>query len=116
MAVTASDVQAFAPEFAGLATGIISTWIGWASGAVDADIFGTYADQATMLWVCHNLTRSAGGAAGTGGPVTDRKVGDVSVSNAPPHHMDRLFYQSTAYGQAFYALLQRFTCGGVVVL
>ncbi len=116
MAITASDVQAFAPETAGLSSGIISTWIGWASGAVDPDVFGTDTDQAQMLWVCHNLVRSAGGASGTGGAVTMREVGDVRIQNATPIHMDRLHYQSTAYGQAFYALVQRYCAGGAVAI
>jgi hypothetical protein len=115
MAITASDVQTFAPEFAGVSTSIINLWIGWAPGAVDPDLFSTDADQAQMLWICHNLVRSAGGASGAGGAVTNRDVGDVSISNAAPPHMDRHMLQSTAYGQALYVLINRYCAGGAIV-
>lgn len=115
MAITASDVQAFAPEFAAVSTAVINMWIAWAPGAVDPDLFSTDADQAQLLWICHNLTRSAGGASGTGGAVTNRDVGDVSISNAAPPHMDRHMLQSTAYGQALYVLINRYCAGGAIV-
>lgn len=116
MAITASGVKSFAPETASLADALINVWIGWAPGAVDPDVFGSDADQAQMLWVCHNLVRSAGGASGTAGPVTQREVGDVRISNAGSIElMDYHFLKSTAYGQALYILIQRYTAGGVAV-
>lgn len=116
MAITASDVQTFAPELAGVSTSVINLWIGWAPGAVDPDLFSTDADQAQMLWVCHNLVRSAGGASGTAGPVTQRDVGDVSISNSSSiERMDWHFLKSTAYGQALYVLIQRYCAGGAIV-
>lgn len=116
MAVSVADVQAFAPETAGLASGIVSTWLAFAPGAVDPDLFGADADQATLLWVCHQLIRSAGGASGTAGPVTDRKVGDVSVQNAAFEGLlDWAGLKSTAYGQALYQLISRYTAGGAIV-
>lgn len=115
MAITASDVQTFAPEFAGVSASIINLWIGWAPGAVDPDLFGPDADQAQMLWICHQLIRSAGGASGTAGPVTQRDVGDVSIQNASSiERMDWYFLKSSAYGQALYLLIQRYCAGGAV--
>lgn len=115
MAVTAADVKAFAPELAAVADAIVTLWIGWAPGAVSPSVMLTNADQATLLYVAHHLTRSAGGAAGTVGAVTSRSVGDVSTANAPGPVDDAASLHTTAYGVALWQLMRRRTAGGAVV-
>lgn len=113
MSVTPASIKTFAPEVAGVTDGAISTWIGWAVGAIDATRYLTDTDQAVTLWVCHNLVRQ--GASGTAGAVTDRKVGDVSVSNASPADATAASLLTTSYGVALQRLMRRYTAGGAVV-
>jgi hypothetical protein len=115
MAVTAADVQAFAPQFAAVSSGVINTWLAMASGAINADILGAETDNATLLWVAHQLTKTTGGAAGQVGAVTGREVGEVRVQ-ASPGTSDTAAMRTTAYGAAFLQLIRRFTAGGVVAL
>lgn len=115
MAVTAADVQAFAPQFAAVTTGVINSWLSMAAGAIDAVTYGSEADNATLLWVCHHLQTTQPASAGSNGPVTDRKVGDVSTgSAASPATASAL--NTTAYGQSFMRLCRRFTAGPIVAL
>jgi hypothetical protein len=115
MAVVAADVKAFAPELSGLSDSVITTWIGFAPGAVSPSVMQTDADQATLLWVAHQCVRSSGGASGSNGPVTSRSVGDVSIGNDAGfktlHGLN-----STAYGMALMQLIRRKTAGGRVVI
>lgn len=115
MAVTAADVQAFAPQFAAVSSGVINTWLSMAAGAINADVFGAETDNATLLWVAHQLTKTTGGAAGHVGAITSRSVGEVSVG-ASAGHTDTAAMRTTAYGAAFLQLLRKFTAGGRVVL
>ena len=41
MAVTAADVQAFAPQFAAVSSGVINTWLAMAGTAINGDLFLT---------------------------------------------------------------------------
>lgn len=109
---TAADIKAFAPEFAAVADGVITTWIGFAPGAVGGLPAAAQA-QATILYVCHNLTRVTGGANGTAGAVTSRTVGDVTTANSAP--LDVGGYKSTGYGLALHQLMRRYSAGGEVV-
>lgn len=115
MAVTAADVQAFAPQFAAVASGVINTWLAMAAGAVDAQLFGSETDNAIMLWTCHQLTQTTGGAAGQVGAVTQRKVGEVMVG-ASPGVSDTAAMRTTSYGAAYLRLVRRFTAGGIVAV
>ena len=98
MAVSATDVKTFAPELSGLSDSVVNSWLSFAPGAISPSVFQADADQATLLWVCHQCVRSSGGASGSTGAVTNRSVGDVSVANDPGfksvHGLN-----STAYGQ-----------------
>lgn len=116
MAVTATDVKTFAPELSGLSDSLVNQWISFAPGAVSASVMQTDADQATLLWVCHQCVRSSGGASGTVGPVTNRDVGDVSISNGASDMASLVMgLRTTAYGVALMQLIRRRTAGGLVV-
>ena len=116
MAVTASQVKAFAPEFTDVADAIVNTWLGWAPGYVAPTVFGANADQATMLWTCHVLTRTADGAAVSGGAVTKDQVGPASRENAAPSgFMAMTDWGSSGYGQQLLVLARRYTAGGFIV-
>lgn len=116
MAVTAIDVKTFAPELSGLSDSVVNTWISFAPGAVALSVMQTDADQATLLWVCHQCVRSANGASGTVGPVTNRNVGDVSISNGVSEPASLIMgLRTTAYGVALMQLIRRRTAGGLVV-
>lgn len=116
MAITAANVKAFAPEFTDVADANVNLWIGWAPGAISPAVFGADTDQASLLWVCHGLTRTALGAGGTGGAVTKDQVGPATRENADPQG---LFAQNqwgtTGYGQMLMALARRKTAGGQIV-
>lgn len=115
MAVTAADVQAFAPQFAAVSSGVINTWLAMAGTAINGDLFATETDNATLLWVCHHLQQTRGGAAGQVGAVTSREVGDVKVT-AAAGPVDAAAMRTTAYGSAFLRLCRRFTAGGMVAI
>lgn len=116
MAVTPASVKAFAPELAGVDDGILTTLISWAPGHVSASVFGTDHDQAVTLWTAHTALRQAGGASGTIGPVTGRKVGDVTVNNSGSDAADvGRGYGTTGYGVALQRLIRRYRAGGQVV-
>lgn len=118
MAITNADVKAFATQFAGVANSTIDLWISWAAGACDPNIFGTDTNQATLLYVCHNLQASQGGNAGAVGAETNRRVGDVSVTHSNPNGLsgsDVGGLKSTWYGQQLSNLMRRYTAGPVIV-
>lgn len=116
MAVTAAQVKAFAPEFADVADTIINTWLGWAPGYILPATFGTDTDQGTMLWTCHVLTRTANGAAISGGPVTKDQVGPATRENAvATGYMVTTDWGYSGYGQQLLALVRRYTAGGFIV-
>lgn len=116
MAVTNADVKAFAPQFAAVANSAIDLWISWAAGACDPNTFETDTDQATLLYVCHNLQASQGGNAGAVGAETNRRVGDVSVTHASnPDGLDAGGFKATWYGQQLSNLMRRYTAGPVIV-
>lgn len=117
MAVTAADVKGFAPQFAAVPDATVNLWLSWSTGALSSQLLQTDTDQAVMLWTCHSLTVTQGGAAGSVGAVTQRRVGDVSVTTSgPPASLtDPASWAVTAYGQALLRLVRRYTAGGVCV-
>lgn len=114
MAVTAANVQAFAPKFAAVPSGVIDTWLGMAASAINETTFGTDYDSAVMLWTCHHLQQTTGGAAGQVGAVTSRQAGDVRTT-ADKGVPDAAGMRTTAWGAAFLRLARRKTCGGLVL-
>ncbi len=109
MAVTAAQVKAFAPAFAAVADSVVNLWLGFAPTFLSAGKLGDDYDQAVLLWTCHQLQSSTGGAAGAGGSVTMRKAGDVEVqySGTP---VGAGTYQTTHWGRMLVLLLR--TCAG----
>jgi hypothetical protein len=83
MAVTADQIQAFAPEFASTPDALIDLWIALSADFVNVSALGTSADNALTLWICHALTVTQGGAASGGASaVSGQRVGDVTVQFA----------------------------------
>ena len=115
MAVSAASIKAFAPVFASISDGIITTWIAYAETALAAATFGTDHDQAVTLWVCHFLTKSGGdgSTAGATGPETGRHVGDVGVTHAANDSLTGVMtnvasFKTTTYGQLLIMLMRRY--------
>ena len=117
MAVTAAQVKAFAPEFTDTPTGIIDTWLGWATpGYINPAIYGSNTDQGVMLWTCHVLTRTADGAAVSGGAVTKDQVGPATRETAEVRgYLAATDWGQSGYGQQLLALARRYTAGGFIV-
>jgi len=114
MAVTAAQVKAFAPAFAAVTDSVVNTWLGFAPTHLSASKLGDDYDQAVLLWTCHQLQSSTGGAAGSGGSVTSRKVGDVETQYSTPD-VAAGAYQTTQWGRML-TLLLRAAGGGPRVL
>ena len=116
MAVTAAQVKAFAPEFAGVLDARIDTYLGFAPGYVARAVYGNDTDQAVLLWTCHSLTRTTGGNAAMAGAVTLDKAGDVQTeSTGVQGWMAENQWGTTAYGQQLIMLSRRYTAGGFIV-
>jgi len=120
MTVTPADIKARFPEFDTVSDGRIAIFIADATIEVDADEWGVYADKGITYLTAHFLTLatgSAGGGAGSVGPVQSQSVGDVSVTFASVAggNADGGAYGSTVYGQEYQRLLIGMGAGALVV-
>ena len=84
MAVTVADIQAM-PGLSGAADADVTfwldesdQWVGSIYGAADT----ATRDRAIRYWVAHALTVQGDIGMAAAGPVRDRRVGDVQVTNA----------------------------------
>lgn len=122
MAVTLASFRAVFPEF-GDATKYpdpaIQFWLDQAGVTLPQSIPPGQVDLATMLYIAHNLTLGILSASGMGGagsfaPVSSKSVGPVSKSmdTSAVTSSGAGIWNSTAYGQRFYALLRGFVAGG----
>lgn len=105
MSVTAAQVQALSPELARLDTPVITLALARAGRRCNADFWGALYDDAVLYLSAHLLMTEQPGASGaTGGPVTSKTVGSVSVSYAAPAQSSSP-YAATPYGRLYAELL-----------
>ena len=104
MAVTAQDIKDTFAAFSGTSDQLIDKFLVQAQRRVNRTQWGEKADDATLWLTAHLLEiesqiRTGGEAAA--GPVSQRKVGDLTVSYAIPGKADGYFMASTAYGRYY---------------
>lgn len=107
MAVTATDIQDHFPEFEGLSETVINLWLTQAERRVNPTQWGDKADDAVLWLTAHLLALTQGlacGVSAASGPVTTKKVGDLSISYKVPDEMSQTFLASTSYGQYYLTL------------
>lgn len=107
MAVTATDVREHFTEFSGLSDTVVERWLAQAERRVNRTQWGEKADDATLWLTAHLLKLQCMLSAGVeppAGAVTQKKVGDLSVSYHMPAKMADSFLASTAYGQYYLTL------------
>lgn len=96
----------------------VNFWINQAGAAFSDGRMGAQTDQATMLFVAHNLTLGVVGAKGGGAssfaPVSSKSVGPVSKSydTSAVTRANAGIYNGTPYGQRLWALLSGMVAGG----
>jgi hypothetical protein len=107
MTVVAQDIRDTFPEFQGATDTLIELWLAQAQRRVNTVQWGEKADDATLWLTAHLLkldSQIRGGGTAAAGPISQKKVGDLSVSYAVPAKMAQSFLASTAYGQQYLQL------------
>lgn len=113
MAITASDIREHFAEFENLSDAKIDRWLAQAERRINTTQWGEKADDG-LLWLtahllkiqCDIATAASGGTGSPSGPVSSKKVGDLSVTYSAPvfttfrKATDR-FLASTTYGQYY---------------
>lgn len=113
MAVTPASFKAFFPEFASADDARVQTFLDMSGNLVNSDVWGTLHDYGILYLSAHLLylaNASAVGDGGTSGLISNKQVGDVSVSflhsmpNSSKSTYFDAFYNTTKYGQQYYNL------------
>ena len=108
MTITAQDIRDTFSEFSGASDVLIDRWIAQAERRINTTQWSEKADDATLWLTAHLLkieSQLRGGGTATAGPITTKKVGDLSVSySVPAGKLSETFLASTAYGQQFLEL------------
>lgn len=113
------------PEFGDAArfpNSMITLWSKVGEAQISADRFGDVYTKAVELFTAHNITLAAGNVAasatgampgGNGGPVSQKKVGQVSVSYDTQAAMlpGAGHWSMTIYGRQFAQMLRLFGAG-----
>ena len=112
MAVTAADVKTIATEFAAVDNSRVEIFIAQAERRTNRGAWGAKADDGVIYLTAHllKLDELQGGAPA--GPVTARRVRDVSWAFAAPMSKDGL--ASTAWGRRYQELLSTVFGGRVL--
>lgn len=110
MAVTVTSFQTQFPEFAGLDTSFVNTWLIQARvEAGNATVWGSCYDMAVSYMLGHLLQKfpsAAGAVASSGGAVTSKSTGGMSIGygGASVAAGDEGDLAETAYGRAYLRL------------
>lgn len=80
MAATVADFRALFAEFVAVPDTRVDLALDQALRRINAVAWGARADDGQLWLAAHLLAVSVGGSAGAAGPVTSKKVGDVSIS------------------------------------
>jgi len=122
--MTAEEFKLRFPEFAAVPDGRVDLFIADATIELCPTRWGARYEKGLAYLAAHYLAialknEAAGGAGSTVSPLASRSVGDVSVSFATGSSgsagKGEEFYNSTAYGQEYWALMQLVGIGVVVV-
>lgn len=110
MTVVAQDLRDHFPEFDTLSDAFIERWLDQASRRVNDTQWGEKADDG-VLWLTAHLLKLqcqiSGGATAAAGPISQKRVGDLSVTYAlPKGRLSESFLASTTYGQYYLDLLR----------
>jgi hypothetical protein len=113
------------PEFTSIDDSRIQLFLDDAALELDSSLWGNWYDRGLAALAAHFLSLSikagsAGGSAGSVGPVASRSVGDVSVSfgmySGGAAGTSDDFYKSTVYGQDYLRLMKLVGIGIVAVV
>ena len=114
MTVTIDSFRYTFGEFVDLPDEMVRFWLPIAQAMVNADAWGTIADQGVSLALAHFCAMGGGGGAAKGvGVLTSKSVGgvsagyDVAVATDP----NAGHWTQTSYGTRFRALQQMFGAG-----
>lgn len=107
MSVTAKDIKDSFAEFAGLSDQLVERFLAQAQRRVSTTQWGDKADDG-VLWLTGHLlkveSQIRSGSSAAAGPISQKSVGDLSVSYAVPSDIRNNFLASTTYGQQFIEL------------
>ncbi len=100
MAATVDDVRCFdiTNEFKDVGDPIIRRLLARATACINADIWGSLANDVEALYVLHWISELMKGSSGPAGPVTAQAAGGLSQSYAAPT-FDDVSLSSSAYGR-----------------
>ena len=107
MAVTAQDIKDTFSAFSGLSDQLIERWLAQAERRVNRTQWGEKADDATKWLTAHLLeieSQIRSGGDVVAGPVSMRKVGDLTVSYKIPDSAGDSFMAVTSYGRYYLEL------------
>jgi hypothetical protein len=107
VAVTAQDVRETFSEFATATDALIDRWLDQANRRVNATQWGAKADDG-VLWLTAHLLKLEkslrSGAGAPAGPISSKKVDQITVTFKVPDSLAGDFLASTGYGQYFLSL------------
>lgn len=110
MTVTVADIQAM-PGLSTAADADVQFWLDesdqWV-GSIFGDAGSTTRDRAIRYWVAHALTVQTSVGMGASGPVTARKVGDVSIGYGTSGGADPSWLSSTQWGMLFLGMARTY--------
>ena len=108
MALTTKDnVLLIAPELSIASNDLWDMVFADVGNAISTSVFGAKTERAARYWVAHNMTLLADSSlAGSSGPITKEKVGDVmreyaKIVSVSESEKD---YSRTGYGQTFLSI------------
>lgn len=100
--ITAATVKSYAPELSSVTDEMVELYIGLAKDNIAESVWGNKYDRAVNMLTCHYLTMRGRAASGAGGPVTQKKVGDLSISyGSVTGYMSENQLLSTEYGAIY---------------
>lgn len=102
------------PEFAGEADARVAAMLEMARDFVSEDVLGSQAKTGLMLYTSHLLASTTAAKAGTSGPLTSSRVGDLARGYAAPAPGANSL-SNTSYGQLYLKLIQALAAGGEFV-
>lgn len=108
---TKSQLVARFPEFSAESDARVAAMLEMARDFVDEASFGSKATTALMLYTAHLLAGTSQSAAGTAGPMTSERVGDLARSYAAPA-ADANGLKASTYGQLYLKLANNEFAGG----
>lgn len=107
MAVTPWEFKTLFPEFGALPNQRLQVWLDQAELCVNRVVWGSKADLAVNYMAAHLLATFDGDKTASGsGPITQKKVGEVSASFGFSAEMLDSALASTKYGRHYRQLLR----------